>query len=72
VNSGFEDELLEKTEVRFGGNLQRQNILPSAFAPTVYIQFSLIILFLVIHSRAIGSTWMNHGDGQIGINSVKD
>jgi hypothetical protein len=46
--------------------------MPSAFAPTVYIQFWLIISFLVINSRAMGSIPTNHGDGHIGINSVKD
>jgi hypothetical protein len=46
--------------------------MPSAFALTVYIQFSLIVLFLVISSRAMGSTPTNYGDGHIGIDSVKD
>jgi hypothetical protein len=52
----------------------RDNILPSAFALIVYIQFSLIISFLVINSRAMGSTSTstNHGDGLVGINSVKE
>jgi hypothetical protein len=48
-----------------------QDILPSAFALIVYIQFSLIILFLVINSRAMGSTSTNYSDGHIRINSVK-
>jgi hypothetical protein len=34
--------------------------------------FSLIISFLVINSRAMGSTSTNHGDGHIGIDSVKN
>jgi hypothetical protein len=50
----------------------RQDILPSAFTLTVYIQFSLIISFLVINSRAMGSTSTNHSEVHIGINSVKD
>jgi hypothetical protein len=49
-----------------------QDILPSAFALTVYIQFSLIISFSVINSRAEGSTSMSHSHEHIGINSVKD
>jgi hypothetical protein len=39
---------------------------------TLYIQFSLIISFFVIDSRAMGSTSTNHGDEHIGIHSVKD
>jgi hypothetical protein len=50
----------------------RQDILPSAFALTMYIQFLLISSFLVIHSRAMGSTSTNHVHGHIGISSVKD
>jgi hypothetical protein len=50
----------------------QQNILPPAFALTVYIQFSLIISFLVIKSRAMGSILTNHDDEHIGIDSVKD
>jgi hypothetical protein len=46
--------------------------MPSAFALTLYIQFSFIISFLVINYRAMGSTSTNHGDGHIGVNSVKD
>jgi hypothetical protein len=57
---------------RNGKNIDTQDILPSAFALTVYIQFSLIISFSVINSRAMGSALTNHGDGHIGINSVKD
>jgi hypothetical protein len=53
------------------GYQQRQDISPSEFALTVYIQFSLIISFLVINSRAMGSTSTIHDDGHIGINSVK-
>jgi hypothetical protein len=49
-----------------------QDILPSAFALTVYIQFSLINSFLRIDSRAMGSILTSHGDGHVGINSVKD
>jgi hypothetical protein len=52
--------------------LSRQDILPSVFALTVYIQFSSIVSFFVIDSRAMGFTSTNHGDGRIGINSVKD
>jgi hypothetical protein len=44
----------------------------TAFALAVYIQFSLIISFLVINSRAMGSASTNHGDGHIGINSAKN
>jgi multisubunit Na+/H+ antiporter MnhC subunit len=51
---------------------KRQDILPSAFTLTVHIQFSLIILFLVISARVMGSTQTNHSDGHPGINSVKD
>jgi hypothetical protein len=46
--------------------------MPSVFALTMHIQFWLTISFLVIHYRAIGSASTNHGDGHIGINSVKD
>jgi hypothetical protein len=49
-----------------------QDIPLSAFVLAAYIQFSLIISFLVINSRAGGSTSTNHRDGDIGINSVKD
>jgi hypothetical protein len=51
---------------------KRQDILPSEFALAMHIQFSLIISFLVINSRDMGSTSTNHGDGHIGINSVKN
>jgi hypothetical protein len=54
-----------------GGPLKRQDILPSAFEPTMYIQFSLIISFVVINSRAMGSTPMNHGEAHIEIDSAK-
>jgi hypothetical protein len=49
-----------------------QDILPSAFALTAYIEFALIISFLVINSRAMGSISRNHGDRHIGIENVKD
>jgi hypothetical protein len=48
------------------------DILPSASALTLYIQFSLIISFWVIDSRAMGSTSTHHGDAHIGINSVRN
>jgi hypothetical protein len=50
----------------------KQDILPSAFALTVHIQFSLMIPVLVIHSRAMGSTSTNHADGPVGIDNVND
>jgi hypothetical protein len=50
----------------------KQDILLSAFALTVYIQFLLIILFSMINSRTMGSTSTNRGNGHIEINSVKD
>jgi hypothetical protein len=59
-------------QIRSRARLKRQHSLPSAFALTVYIQFSLIISFLVINSRVMCSTSMNHGDGHIRINSMKD
>jgi hypothetical protein len=49
-----------------------KDILPSAFALTLYIQFSLIISFSVVNSRAMGPTSTNHGDGHLRINSVKN
>jgi hypothetical protein len=55
-----------------GGRHSREDILPSAFSLAMCIQFSLIILFLVINSRAMGPTSTNHGAGHIGINSVTD
>jgi hypothetical protein len=51
---------------------REQDILPSTLALTVYIQLSLMISFLVINYRAMGSTSMNHGDGHMGINDVKN
>jgi hypothetical protein len=50
----------------------RQDVLPSAFALIVYIQFSLIISFVVINSRVVGFTSTNHGDGDSGIDTLKD
>jgi hypothetical protein len=46
--------------------------MPSAFALTAYIQFSLIILVLVIDYRAMGPASTNHGNGHIEIDSVKN
>jgi hypothetical protein len=50
----------------------KKNILSSVFALTVWIQFLLIISFLMIDSHAKGSTSMNHADGHIGISNVKE
>jgi hypothetical protein len=58
--------------LRVDGRPMKQDIRRSAFEMAVYIQFSLTISFLIIDSRAMGSISTNHGDGQIGINSVKD
>jgi hypothetical protein len=52
--------------------MERQGILPSVFTLTLYIQLSLITSFLVINSRAMGSTSTKHGNEHIGINSLKD
>jgi hypothetical protein len=52
--------------------LSTQNILLVAFALSMYIQFSLIISFLVVDSPPMSSTSANPGDGHIGINGVKD
>jgi hypothetical protein len=52
--------------------LTKQDILPSASALTVYVQFLLIISFLMINSRPMGSTSTNHGDGHIGIDNAKE
>jgi hypothetical protein len=49
-----------------------QDILLSTFALSVYVQFSLIISLLVIISRVMDSISMNHGDGHIGIDIVKN
>jgi hypothetical protein len=68
------DDSLKGNGSQVGPNLSlsAHGIQPSAFALTVYIQFPLILSFLVINCRAMGSTSMNHGDGHIGINTVKD
>jgi hypothetical protein len=46
---------------------------PAVCIRTDRVHLILVDYFvLVINSRAMGSTSTNHGDGHIGINSVKD